>query len=358
MKIGITCYPTYGGSGVVATELGVKLAQRGHQVHFITYRWPFRLSGFHRGVCYHQVDVPTYPLFKYPPYCLALTTKMAEVASREGLDLLHAHYAIPHATAAFMARQMVSPAPKVITTLHGTDITLVGADQSFYGIIKVSSYLKEETRKKFQVARPIQVIYNFVDTQRFRPLQGKRENSFGDGKILMHISNFRPVKRIGDIVRIFANMRKALSAKLVMIGDGPERASAEALADELKLGGEVHFLGNQVGVEQLLGQADLFLLPTDGESFGLGALEAMSCGVPVIGCQKGGLPEVVLHGQTGYLAPVGDVEAMSQCALKILTDDDLRKEMGENARQRVLETFDAKLIVPQYEEFYRQVVGE
>jgi N-acetyl-alpha-D-glucosaminyl L-malate synthase BshA len=368
MKIGITCYPTYGGSGVVATELGVKLAQRGHQVHFITYRWPFRLVGFQPGVSYHQVEVSTYPLFKYPPYCLALATKMAEVASREGLDLLHAHYAIPHATAAFMARQMVSPAPKVITTLHGTDITLVGADQSFYGIIKftteasdgvtaVSNYLKEETRKKFQVQRPIRVIYNFVDTQRFRPLQGRRENTFGDGKILMHISNFRPVKRIRDIVCVFAKVRQAISTKLVMIGDGPERTAAEALVNELKLGGEVHFLGNQVGVEELLGQADLFLLPTDGESFGLGALEAMSCGVPVIGCQKGGLPEVVLHGQTGFLAPVGDVEAMSEYALKILTDDDLGKQMGENARQRVLKSFDAELIVPQYEEFYKQVVG-
>jgi N-acetyl-alpha-D-glucosaminyl L-malate synthase BshA len=369
VKIGITCYPTYGGSGVVATELGIKLAQRGHRIHFITYRWPFRLAGFHRGVCYHQVDVPSYPLFKYPPYCLALATKMADVASREGLDLLHAHYAIPHATAAFMARQMVSPAPMVITTLHGTDITLVGADPFFHRIIKfsteasdgvtaVSNYLKEETCKQFQVERSIRVIYNFVDTRRFRPLQGKRENSFGDGKILMHISNFRPVKRIMDIVRIFARVRQAITAKLVMVGDGPERAPAEALVDELKLGGDVHFLGNQVSVEELLGQADLFLLPTDKESFGLVALEAMSCGVPVIGCQAGGLPEVVLHGQTGFLAPVGDVEVMSEYALKILIDDNLRKKMGEQARQRALEIFDAQLIVPQYEAFYRRTLGK
>lgn len=368
MKIGITCYPTYGGSGVVATELGVKLAQRGHQVHFITYRWPFRLAGFQPGVSYHQVEVSTYPLFQYPPYCLALSAKMAEIAQSEQLDLLHAHYAIPHATAAYMARQMVSPSPKVITTLHGTDVTLVGNDPSFYSIIKfsieasdgvtaVSEYLKGETREQFQIKSPIRVISNFVNTQKFQPCEEGEGPCFGAEKVLMHTSNFRPVKRIKDIVRVFANVRKAISAKLVMIGDGPERVPAESLVRELGLEQEVHFLGQQTNVESLLPEADLFLLLSDKESFGLGALEAMSCGVPVIGCQKGGLPEVVLHGQTGFLAPVGDVEAMSEYALKILTDDDLRKQMGENARQRVLKSFDAELIVPQYEEFYRQVVG-
>jgi N-acetyl-alpha-D-glucosaminyl L-malate synthase BshA len=369
MKIGITCYPTYGGSGVVATELGIKLAQRGHQVHFITYRWPFRLAGFQPGVSYHQVEVSTYPLFKYPPYCLALSAKMAEIAQSEGLDLLHAHYALPHATAAFMARQMISPSPKVITTLHGTDVTLVGNDPSFYRIIKfsieasdgvtaVSEYLKGETLRQFQIKRPIQVVSNFVNTQKFRPCQDGGGKCFGKDTVLMHTSNFRPVKRIKDIVRVFAKVRQAISAKLVMIGDGPERVPAENLVRKLGLEQEVHFLGQQANVESLLPEADLFLLPSDKESFGLGALEAMSCGVPIIGCQKGGLPEVVLHGQTGFLTPVGDVEAMSEYALKILTDDVLRKEMGENARRRVLETFDAELIVPQYEEFYRQILGK
>jgi N-acetyl-alpha-D-glucosaminyl L-malate synthase BshA len=367
VKIGITCYPTYGGSGVVATELGIKLAQGGHQVHFITYRWPFRLVGFQPGVFYHQVEVPAYPLFKYPPYCLALSAKMASIAQSERLDLLHAHYAIPHATAAYLARQMISPAPKMITTLHGTDVTLVGNNPSFHSIIQfsieasdgvtaVSEYLKEQTREQFQVKKPIQVISNFVNTEKFRPCDEGERPCFGAQKVLMHTSNFRPVKRIEDIVRVFAEVRRAVSAKLVMIGDGPERAPAEALAEELGLEKDVHFLGQQVNVDNLLPEADIFLLPSDKESFGLGALEAMSCGVPVIGCQAGGLPEVVIHGQTGFLAPVGDVEAMSEYALKLLTEDDLRKQMGENARQRVLEKFDAKLIVPQYEEFYRQVI--
>lgn len=369
MKIGITCYPTYGGSGVVATELGIKLAQRGHQIHFITYRWPFRLVGFQQGVCYHQVDVPSYPLFQYPPYCLALSAKMAEIAQRQKLDLLHAHYAIPHATAAYMAGKMVSPPPKVITTLHGTDVTLVGNDPSFYHIIKfsievsdgvtaVSQFLRHQTRDQFQINRPIQVISNFVNTQKFRPSRPGQRGLFGEDKVLMHISNFRPVKRIGDVVRVFAEVRKAMVAKLVMIGDGPERAPAEALVGKLGLEKEVHFLGKLVKVEDLLPKADLFLLPSDRESFGLGALEAMSCGVPVIGCQKGGLPEVVLHGQTGFLAPVGDVAAMTEYALRILTDDDVRKRMAEKARRRVLESFDAELVVPQYEDYYQQVVGK
>jgi N-acetyl-alpha-D-glucosaminyl L-malate synthase BshA len=294
---------------------------------------------------------------------------MAEVAAREKLDLLHVHYAIPHATAAQMARQMISPAPRIITTLHGTDITLLGADPSFHGIIKfsteasdgvtaVSEYLKEETQRRFQVERPIKVIYNFVDVERFQPARDGRENCIGDGKILMHISNFRPVKRIEDVVRTFAGVRRSVQARLVMVGDGPERVGAEALAGELGLAEDVHFLGNQVGVEQLLSQADLFLLPSDKESFGLGALEAMSCGVPVIGCRVGGLPEVVLHGETGFLTAVGDVKAMVEHALKILTDDELSQKMGENARQRVVNNFDGRSIVSRYEAYYRQVLQQ
>jgi N-acetyl-alpha-D-glucosaminyl L-malate synthase BshA len=293
---------------------------------------------------------------------------MAQVAGEERLDLLHVHYAIPHATAAFMARQMVSHRLRVITTLHGTDITLVGNEPSFHGIVKfsttasdgvtaVSEYLKRQTVEQFQVDRSIEVIYNFVDTQRFRPGTNGQSSCFGSGKVLMHISNFRPVKRILDIVQVFARVRRVLPARLVMIGDGPERLPAEALAEELGLQDDVHFLGQQIGVEKLLGQADLFLLPSDGESFGLGALEAMSCGVPVIGCQKGGLPEVVVDGETGFLAPVGDVQKMAEDALKILQNSRLHKQMGDNARDRVVTSFDAEQIVPQYEDFYVRIVG-
>ncbi len=369
MNVGITCYPTHGGSGVVATELGIKLAQRGHQVHFITYRWPFRLVGYHRHVCYHQVDVPDYPLFKYPPYCLALASKMAQVAQEEHLDLLHVHYAIPHAAAAYMARQMVSFQPKVITTLHGTDITLVGNDPSFYSITKfsievsdgitaVSEFLRRQTQLDFHITRPIQVIHNFIDTRKFRPRRGKGNQPFGMDKILMHISNFRPVKRIADVIKVFATVRASVPAKLVMIGDGPERTHGEILARELHLEDDIHFLGNVGDVAELLAAAHLFLLPSDKESFGLGALEAMSCGVPVIGCRRGGLPEVVPHGQAGFLTSVGDVEAMSDYALKILTDESLQGEMGEKARRHAVKAFDAQLIVPQYEALYRETLNQ
>jgi N-acetyl-alpha-D-glucosaminyl L-malate synthase BshA len=368
MRIGITCYPSYGGSGVVATELGLDLARRGHRIHFITYRWPFRLAGYHRNVSYHQVDTPEYPLFKYPPYCLALSAKMAQVVREERLELLHVHYAIPHATAAFMARQMVSHPLRVITTLHGTDITLVGNDPSFHDIVRfstqssdgitaVSRYLRDETAHRFRIEQPIEVIYNFVDPDRFRPRSGPRKEFHGDRKILMHVSNFRPVKRIGDVIEIFRGIRRTVPSSLVMVGDGPDRPAAEAKVEELGLKGEVHFLGNQLEVESLLPQADLFLLPSDRESFGLVALEAMSCGVPVIGYRAGGLPEVVSDAQTGYLAEVGEVDRLTELARKILEDDDLRAEMGAQARRRAQECFRSDLIIPQYEIFYQRVLS-
>jgi len=368
MRIGITCYPTYGGSGVVATELGLDLARRGHRIHFITYRWPFRLSGYRRNVSYHQVDTPEYPLFKYPPYCLALSAKMAQVAREERLELLHVHYAIPHATAAFMARQMVSHPLRVITTLHGTDITLVGQDPSFHDIVRfstessdgitaVSRYLQEETIRRFQVERPIEVIYNFVDPDRFRPRSSPRTEFPGDRKILMHVSNFRPVKRIDDVIEIFRRVRQTIPSALVMIGDGPDRPAAEARTEELGLKEEVHFLGQQLEMESLLPQADLFLLPSDRESFGLVALEAMSCGVPVIGYQAGGLPEVVTDGETGYLAGVGEIDRLAELAGALLADDGLRAEMGARARQRVEEHFHSDIIIPQYEALYERVLS-
>jgi len=368
MRIGITCYPTYGGSGVVATELGLDLARRGHQVHFITYRWPFRLSGYRRNVSYHQVDTPEYPLFKYPPYCLALSSKMAQVAREERLELLHVHYAIPHATAAFMARQMVSHRLRVITTLHGTDITLVGNDPSFHDIVRfstessdgitaVSRYLQEETVARFGIRQPIEVIYNFIDPERFRPRRGPRREFPGDRKILMHVSNFRPVKRVNDVIEIFRRVRDDLPAELVMVGDGPDRAAAEARTEELGLKDEVHFLGRQLEVESLLPQADLFLLPSDRESFGLVALEAMSCGVPVVGYRAGGLPEVVADGETGYLAGVGEIDRLAGLAGKILADDDLRSGMGRQARQRVREHFHSDIIIPRYEALYERVLS-
>lgn len=368
MRIGITCYPSYGGSGVVATELGLDLARRGHRVHFITYRWPFRLTGYHRNVSYHQVDTPDYPLFKYPPYCLALSAKMAQVAREERLELLHVHYAIPHATAAFMARQMVSHRLRVITTLHGTDITLVGNDPSFHDIVRfstessdgitaVSRYLREQTVQRFRIEQPIEVIYNFIDPDRFQPRSGPRKEFLADRKIVMHVSNFRPVKRIGDVIEIFGKIRQNVSAALVMVGDGPERPAAEARVEELGLKEEVHFLGRQLEVESLLPQADLFLLPSDRESFGLVALEAMSCGVPVLGYRAGGLPEVVTDGESGYLAGVGEVGRLAERAGKLLADDELRAEMGRRARQRVEEHFHSDIIIPRYEAFYQQVLS-
>ena len=372
MRIGVTCYPVPGGSGVVATELGIELAKRGHQVHFITYSPPFRLQKFIENLYYHQVEVSNYPLFKFPPYTLSLACKMAEIAELWSLDLLHAHYAIPHATAAFLAKSILKAnSPKVITTLHGTDITLVGADKSFCGITRfsieesdgitaVSDFLKKRTNEEFGLKKEIEMIPNFVDTERFVPKQDKvrrRQFAKDEEKILMHISNFRPVKRVEDIIKIFYLIDKKVPSKLVLIGDGPDLSKALSLSTELSIEDKVISLGGQDYVENLLPMADLFLLPSDQESFGLVALEAMSCGVPVIATKTGGLPEVVIDGENGFLGPLGDVEFMSQKGIELLSDEDRLNMFRENCRRRAVEKFESKLIVPRYEEFYKKVIG-
>lgn len=371
MRIGITCYPTYGGSGTVATELGKALAARGHTVHFISHDIPYRLHGFDERIFFHHADMPSYPLFDYPPYLLALATKMVEVAESEDLDILHVHYAIPHATSAYLAKQMLSERDlKVITTLHGTDITLVGNDESFFritrfsieqsdGVTAVSDYLRRETMKTFGGLIPIEVIPNFVNVERFKPgASCCAQSRFApQGEcIVMHISNFRPVKRVLDVVAIFAKIRKALPAKLLMIGDGPTLGCARREASRLRMNEDVIFLGRQRDVEGLLPLADLFLFPSDGESFGLAALEAMSCGVPVIGAHAGGLPEVVLHGETGYLADVGDVNTMAAYAQIILRDKALRERLGKAAREVAEDRFEEGKVVEQYEGYYRDVL--
>ena len=372
MKIGMTCYPTYGGSGVVATELGKALAQRGHEIHFISYSLPFRLTHYHERIFFHEVEMVDYPLLEHPPYAIALAAKMSEIAAQVGLDFFHVHYAMPHAVSAFLARAILGQgAPKIITTLHGTDITLVGNDRSLFpmtrfaleqsdGITSVSHYLEAKTREVFETTRPIRVIPNFVDTKRFTP-QGRpylREHLAPHGeRILAHLSNFRLVKRTPDAVRVFAEVRAALPAKLLLIGDGQDRPQALHLARCLGVEADVIFLGKQDDVQSLLATADLFLLPSQEEAFGLAALEAMSCGVPVIATKVGGVPEVVEDGKTGFLLPPGDVESMARAALALLTDRQRHAEFREAARRRAVAHFDTNLIVPQYEAYYRQIAS-
>ena len=371
MKIGITCYPTFGGSGVVATELGLALARRGDDVHFISYAMPSRLNLLHERVHYHEVSVTPYPLFDpYPPYTLALATKMAEVAAYEKLDILHVHYAIPHAISAYLAKQILSSNLKVITTLHGTDITLVGRDESYLpitkfgievsdGVTAVSQWLKDETAKNFDTAKEIDVIPNFVDPARFH----RASKSFCDiygargEKLVYHVSNFRPVKRVMDVVSVFERIVAEVPSRLIMIGDGPDRSRAEAYARAHHLRDHVTFLGNVPNLEEVLGGCDLFLLPSETESFGMAALEAMTSEVPVIATRAGGLPEVVIDGETGYLLPVGDTEAMAARSIEILSDDDLRRRMGKRARQLALDLFDEQKIVPLYRELYERVIA-
>lgn len=373
MRIGITCYPTYGGSGVVATELGVELARRGHEIHFISYALPFRLQQFDQHVFFHEVEVLAYPLFDHPPYTIALAAKMADVARQVGLDVLHVHYAIPHAVSAHLATEVLGPrGPVVVTTLHGTDITLVGRDPSLFSITRfaiersdgvtcVSVYLAERTRELFGITRPLSVIPNFVDTKRFAPqADGCPRAVFAPRgeRVLIHLSNFRPLKRIPDVVRIFAEVRRHLAARLLMVGDGVERPAAVALARELGVADDVLFLSRQEDVPRLLLAGDLFLLPSEEESFGLAALEAQSCGLPVIASRVGGLPEVIADGESGFLFPVGDVRAMAEAAVRLLQDPERHRQMGEAARRRVLAHFDASLIVPRYEAFYAAVLAD
>jgi L-malate glycosyltransferase len=374
MKIGITCYPTYGGSGAVATELGLELARRGHYVHFITYDSPFRLRGYAERVYFHQVEtrMGRYPLFDHFPYTLALASKQHEVALRERLDLLHVHYAIPHATTAFLAREMLSgELPlRVITTLHGTDITLVGQESSFYGITKfsieqsdavtaVSTYLRNETYRAFGCDTcDIKVIPNFVNLQEYRPGEpGCRERLAPPGhKLMTHVSNFREVKRVKDVIRVFARVQRAMPATLIMIGDGPERVDAENEARDLGVSAQVQFLGRLDSVASLLQGSDLFILPSQTESFGLAALEAMACGAPVVASRAGGLPEVIDDGVNGILEPVGSVEAMGRRAVELLRDPERHGAMRAAAIAKA-EEFSADRIVPMYEDFYREVLA-
>ncbi len=374
MKIGITCYPTYGGSGAVATELGLELARRGHEVHFVTYASPFRLRGYAENVYFHEVEtrMGRYPLFDHFPYTLALASKQHEVALREKLDVLHVHYAVPHATTAYLAREMLEgELPlKVITTLHGTDITLVGQESSFYAITKfsiersdgvtaVSDFLRDETHRAFGcVSCDIRSIPNFVNLNEYRPSTDGRCSGLApaDHRVLTHVSNFREVKRVKDVVRVFARVRRAMPATLLMVGDGPDRTDAEHEARELGVAEDVRFLGRLDTVANLLQSTDLFLLPSQTESFGLAALEAMACGAPVIASRAGGLPEVIEDGVSGILEPVGSVEAMGRRAIELLRHPDRLAAMRDAAVETA-HRFSADRVVPRYEELYAEVVG-
>lgn len=372
MKVGIICYPTHGGSGVVASELAIGLAKNGHEIHIVSYATPFRLHSFHQNIFIHEVGISSYPLFRYPPYALGLATKLVELAEVHGLELIHAHYAVPHAASAYLAKQILnSQAIKIITTLHGTDITLVGADHSFHRVIKftieksdgvtaVSNYLKQRTVREFDIQDDIRVINNFIDPTRpenSRNLCDRESFAPLGEKILMHASNFRPVKRVEDVVHIFVQIQARIPAKLILIGDGPERPRIQQLVRELKLDADVLFLSEQDHLEPLFLCADLFLLPSEQESFGLTALEAMNCSVPVIATETGGLPEVIRHGETGFLYPVGDIKNMAEQSVELLSDPKKHESFKRQARHRATKFFSADQIIPQYEAFYEEILG-
>ncbi len=371
MRIGITCYPTYGGSGVVATELGIELAARGHEVHFISYAMPVRISEAAGRIHFHEVEMLNYPLFDHPPYTLALATAMTNVAVTESLDLLHVHYAIPHSVSAYLARAMLKPRRlPFVTTLHGTDITLVGVDRSYLPITRfsieesdavtaISEYLRQVTIREFEIRNPIEVVPNFVNCDVFRPASGKcRREEFAPGgeKILAHLSNFRAVKRVPDVVEIFARVHQEMPVKLLMIGDGPDRTVAEWMVREKKIAQDVIFLGKQNQVQDLLNCADVLLLPSELESFGLAALEGMACGVPAVCSRVGGVPEVLRDGVEGFLVEVGDVQKMAACALEILASPERHAEMSHAARQRAQRNFCSSTIIPLYEDLYQRVL--
>lgn len=380
MKIGITCYPTYGGSGVVATELGIELAERGHEVHFITSSQPFRLGGRDTNIHFHEVSVTTYPLFEYPPYDLALATRMAEVADFYSLDLLHVHYAIPHSVCAMLASQMIAahslPSRRrhlpFITTLHGTDITLVGLDPSYlpitrfgiqqsHGVTAISSHLAEKTRQAFGIDGEIEVIRNFVNCDLYarrpeRVAHMRQRFAAPDEKLFVHLSNFRPVKRVLDVIEIFARASRAIPAKLMLIGDGPDRSAAEHLALRYQVQDRVHFLGKQDDVHELLPLADLMIMPSEMESFGLAALEAMSCSVPTIATRVGGVPELIEHNVNGMLFELGDVDSMAASAVKLLQDPPRFEAMAHAARSTAVNQFSTTSIIPLYEDYYRRIV--
>ena len=376
MRIGITCYPTYGGSGVVATELGIELAAMGHEVHFISYSQPFRLSGRDEGIFYHEVPVSNYPLFEFPPYDLALASRMAEVAEYNGLDLLHVHYAIPHSVSALLARQMLAARGRrlpFVTTLHGTDITLVGLDRSYLpitkfgieesdGVTSISSYLRDRTRDAFAITSEIEVIRNFVNCDvyfRDPELVAEMRPRFAEPneRLLVHLSNFRPVKRIQDVVKVFARVAKAMPARLMLIGDGPDRSVAEYLAREHHVQDRIHFIGKQDNVNELLPLADLMLMPSEMESFGLAALEAMACSVPTIGTRVGGVPELIEDGHNGLLFNVGDIDSMSTAAIALLGDQQRLEAMARAGRKTAQDHFCASRVIPLYEDYYDRVIA-
>ena len=372
MKIGIVCYPTYGGSGVVATELGIGLAKKGHEIHFITYKRPARLSSFYSNIYLHEVNSMEYPLFEYTPYETALASKLVDVIRYENLDILHVHYAIPHAAVAYMAKQILKSHGvniPIVTTLHGTDITLVGADRSFSpvvefsinnsdGVTAVSEHLRNQTLKKFNIRNDIRVIYNFIDFNRFKKVNKDhfRAAIAPEGeKILVHTSNFRKVKRVDDVIKVFEKVYKKINSKLLLIGDGPERQNLERLCRKIGLCDHIRFLGKQDAIEELLSLSDLFLLPSANESFGLAALEAMACEVPVISSNIGGIPEVNEHGVTGFCHEVGDVDAMAESAIRLLSDDSLLEKFRSNALQKA-KTFHIDTVLPDYESYYIEVI--
>lgn len=372
MNIGIVCYPTFGGSGVIATELAKGLVSRGHNLHILSYARPARLDTFQTNISYHEVNINSYPLFEYPPYDLALANQMASMIEYEGIDVLHVHYAIPHATSAYLAKQILGDKARdipIITTLHGTDITLVGSDASYKsvvdfsinqsdGVTAVSEYLKEETYNRFDIKKEIKVIPNFIDLDRFkRSNKGhfKRAICPEGEKVVVHVSNFREVKRVPEVVSVFHRvLQQGIKAKLLLVGDGPDRQRAERRCRDLGICDQVRFLGKQEKVEEVLSIADLFLIPSGSETFGLAALEAMSCGVPVVSSNIGGLPEVNIHGETGFLCDLDDIDCMAKYAVQILSDDEMREEISKNARRRA-EMFEMSKVVNQYEDYYQEV---
>ena len=373
MKIGITCYPTYGGSGVMATELGKDLALRGHEVHFISYALPFRLNHYVENIFFHEVETSSYPLFEFPLYSLALASKMAEVAEFENLDLLHVHYAIPHATSAYLAKQMLNGKRdlKIITTLHGTDITLVGLEPSFLPLVKfsieqsdgvtaVSRFLKEKTITNYSCDKDIKVIPNFVDTDLYKPkINGEFKKHIADEneKLLVHTSNFRVVKRVADTIRIFEKIHDKIPSKLILVGDGPDRSECERLCRQIGLDDKVKFLGKQDGLVEILTSSDIFLIPSQSESFGLAALEAMACGLPVISSSVGGLPELIRHNESGFIAEIGDIDRMAKYTLELLSNERKYKMFSDNARSRAVDVFDKSQVVPMYENYYKTILG-
>ncbi|OUM96757.1 MAG: N-acetyl-alpha-D-glucosaminyl L-malate synthase BshA [Thermobacillus sp. ZCTH02-B1] len=371
LRIGITCYPTLGGSGVVATELGKLLAEKGHEIHFITHSVPFRLGKFQRNIYYHEVEVNNYYVFRYPPYDLSLASKMAQVARMQKLDLLHVHYAVPHAICAYLAKQMLGGAIKTVTTLHGTDITVLAQDASLRDLIRlaihqsdavtaVSRDLIRETRERLDIETPIELTYNFVDRRVYYPRECaalRAEYASPGEKVLMHISNFRPVKRVGDVIDIFARVNAKIPSRLLLVGEGPELSKVQWQVESTGLSDRVTFLGKQDDVAQVISVADLLLLPSEKESFGLVALEAMACGVPTVGSSAGGIPELVAHGTTGFLAPVGDTEAMAGYAIRLLEDGELYARFRAACLERARTVFDSDRITAEYERIYYRVLG-